>query len=51
MGIIYCVLEVSEDKSANSTAPPPITGGLWTDDDLDELIRLVKKFPQGSSKR
>ncbi|KAH1015555.1 hypothetical protein HUJ05_013263 [Dendroctonus ponderosae] len=43
--------KVSEEKSTHSTVPPPITGGLWTDDDLDELIRLVKKFPQGSSKR
>ncbi|KAJ8980667.1 hypothetical protein NQ317_013279 [Molorchus minor] len=32
-------------------APPPMSGGLWTDDDLTELIRLVKKYPQGSPKR
>lgn len=26
-------------------------GGLWTDDDLAELIRLVKKYPSGSASR
>ncbi|XP_030760237.1 dnaJ homolog subfamily C member 1 [Sitophilus oryzae] len=34
-----------------SSPPPPVSGGLWTDDDLDELIRLVKKYPQGSPGR
>ncbi|KAG5871718.1 hypothetical protein JTB14_036474 [Gonioctena quinquepunctata] len=33
--------------SNDSSAPPPVSGGLWTDDDLAELIRLVKKYPQG----
>jgi DnaJ homolog subfamily C member 1 len=28
-----------------------ISGGLWTDDDLAELVRLVKKYPGGSSER
>lgn len=28
-----------------------ISGGFWTDDDLVELIRLVKKYPGGSSSR
>ncbi|KAI5641730.1 dnaJ domain-containing protein [Phthorimaea operculella] len=32
-------------------APPVITGGLWTDDDLAELVRLVKKFPGGTPER
>lgn len=31
--------------------PPVITGGLWTDDDLAELVRLVKKYPGGSGDR
>ncbi|XP_011305056.1 dnaJ homolog subfamily C member 1 [Fopius arisanus] len=30
---------------------PKIVGGLWTDDDLLELIRLVKKFPGGTPDR
>lgn len=35
-----------------STLPPlPVSGGLWTDDDLVELIRLVKKYPQGTPNR
>ncbi|XP_053625209.1 dnaJ homolog subfamily C member 1 [Plodia interpunctella] len=32
-------------------SPPVISGGLWTDDDLAELVRLVKKYPGGSSER
>ncbi|XP_060535363.1 dnaJ homolog subfamily C member 1 isoform X2 [Cylas formicarius] len=39
------------ELTIESSAPPPLCGGLWTDDDLDELIRLVKKYPQGSAKR
>lgn len=34
-----------------SSSPPLMSGGLWTDDDLTELIRLVKKYPQGSPQR
>ncbi|KAF7279057.1 hypothetical protein GWI33_007691 [Rhynchophorus ferrugineus] len=41
----------SNENCQESSPPPPVSGGLWTDDDLDELIRLVKKYPQGSSKR
>uniref|UniRef100_A0A1L8DTM2 Putative molecular chaperone dnaj superfamily n=1 Tax=Nyssomyia neivai TaxID=330878 RepID=A0A1L8DTM2_9DIPT len=29
----------------------PVSGGLWTDDDLNELVRLVKKYPGGTSDR
>lgn len=28
-----------------------ISGGLWTDDDLAELVRLVKKYPPGAAER
>ncbi|KAL1513886.1 hypothetical protein ABEB36_003226 [Hypothenemus hampei] len=38
-------------KSETVKAPPLVSGGLWTDDDLDELVRLVKKFPPGSVER
>lgn len=31
--------------------PAPVSGGLWTDDDLSELVQLVKKFPGGTPKR
>uniref|UniRef100_A0A8D8S0Y8 DnaJ homolog subfamily C member 1 n=1 Tax=Cacopsylla melanoneura TaxID=428564 RepID=A0A8D8S0Y8_9HEMI len=38
--------------TVQSTLPPiPVSGGLWTDDDLVELIRLVKKYPQGTPNR
>ncbi|XP_046587317.1 dnaJ homolog subfamily C member 1 isoform X2 [Neodiprion lecontei] len=31
--------------------PKPTGGGLWTDDDISELIKLVKKYPGGTSDR
>lgn len=37
------------DKEGRS--PPPVSGGLWTDDDIAELVRLVKKFPPGTACR
>lgn len=33
------------------SAPPVISGGLWTDDDLADLARLVKKYPVGTTER
>ena len=30
---------------------PKITGSLWTDDDILELIKLVKKYPGGTPDR
>lgn len=41
----------SNQSSRSEPVAPPVSGGFWTDDDLAELVRLVKKFPQGSSKR
>lgn len=41
----------SRPAAAPLPPPPPVTGGLWTDDDLVELIRLVKKYPQGTPNR
>ncbi|GAB0098417.1 dnaJ homolog subfamily C member 1 [Sergentomyia squamirostris] len=29
----------------------PVSGGLWTDDDLNELVKLVKKYPGGTPDR
>lgn len=46
--------EVQENSPAYATEvsiAPPVSGGLWTDDDLAELTRLVKKYPQGSTGR
>lgn len=30
---------------------PKVTGSLWTDDDILELIKLVKKYPGGTPER
>lgn len=38
-------------ESTATTAAPPVSGGLWTDDDLNELVQLVKKYPGGTPKR
>uniref|UniRef100_A0A182KG82 DnaJ homolog subfamily C member 1 n=1 Tax=Anopheles christyi TaxID=43041 RepID=A0A182KG82_9DIPT len=43
-----------QDGRANATtahSPLPQSGGLWTEDDLTELVRLVKKYPGGTSNR
>lgn len=32
-------------------AKPLVSGGLWTEDDLIELVRLVKKYPGGTTDR
>lgn len=41
-------LESIQAAKAKGSAP---SGGLWTDDDLTELIRLVKKYPGGTPAR
>ncbi|CAH2073183.1 unnamed protein product, partial [Iphiclides podalirius] len=53
-----CLLDAADEPHAPAPAlepakapPPVITGGLWTDDDLAELVRLVKKYPGGSAER
>lgn len=38
-------------NTSDQSVAPPVSGGLWTDDDLADLIRLVKKYPPGSAKR
>ncbi|XP_053678338.1 uncharacterized protein F54F2.9 [Anopheles nili] len=40
----------NESGKGPSTAVPQ-SGGLWTEDDLTELVRLVKKYPGGTSNR
>ncbi|XP_012262900.2 dnaJ homolog subfamily C member 1 [Athalia rosae] len=42
-----------ENHHTNHVAekPKPTGGGLWTDDDISELIKLVKKFPGGTTDR
>ncbi|OWR52243.1 dnaJ protein subfamily C member 1 [Danaus plexippus plexippus] len=43
--------EPQKETAAVTPAPPIISGGLWTDDDLAELVRLIKKYPPGASER
>nr|XP_050861109.1 dnaJ homolog subfamily C member 1-like [Vespula vulgaris]XP_050861110.1 dnaJ homolog subfamily C member 1-like [Vespula vulgaris] len=47
--------KVISKKDNNDTShiyeKPIITGGLWTDDDVIELVKLVKKYPGGTSER
>lgn len=41
-----------ENDSANHVyQKPTVSGGLWTDDDILELIKLVKKYPGGTPER
>lgn len=47
--------KVISKKDNNDTShiyeKPIITGGLWTDDDVIELVKLVKKYPGGTPER
>ncbi|XP_045491741.1 uncharacterized protein F54F2.9 [Colias croceus] len=52
-----CLLEPADEPEdgapvvSKPSAPPIISGGLWTDDDLAELVRLVKRYPAGTARR
>ena len=41
----------STQDTVQYVQPVPVSGGLWTDDDLEQLIALVKKYPGGTSGR
>ncbi|BES96861.1 DnaJ domain [Nesidiocoris tenuis] len=41
----------SEQKNEPKEEKVPLSGGLWTDDDLLDLIRLMNKFPPTTSDR
>ncbi|XP_012282512.1 dnaJ homolog subfamily C member 1 [Orussus abietinus] len=43
--------EKENNRSNHVYEKPKLTGGLWTDDDLAELIHLVKKYPGGTTDR
>lgn len=49
----YSVSAVQGNNSEDSLKSnrPIASGGLWTDDDLVELVRLVKKYPGGTANR
>lgn len=43
-----------EEQRTHTKEPEPepeYTGGLWTDDDLCDLIRFMKKYPPGTNER
>lgn len=40
-----------KDQANHVYQKPVLSGGLWTDDDMLELIKLVKKYPSGTSER
>ncbi|KAH8416533.1 hypothetical protein KR222_007788 [Zaprionus bogoriensis] len=40
-----------EDAVRPATQKSAVSGGFWTDEDLTELIRLVKKYPGGAGSR
>lgn len=40
-----------EGVKAVTSKEPVLTGGFWSDEDLSELIRLVKKYPNGTLSR
>lgn len=42
---------VSKTSNNHTSEKPKVSGGLWTDDDILELIKLVKKFPGGTTDR
>lgn len=41
----------NNNNNNNTNDKTKITGGLWTDDDILELIKLVKKYPGGTPDR
>lgn len=52
----YASLSLREDsgeavRAVNNSTKSTISGGFWTDEDLIELIRLVKKYPGGMTNR
>ncbi|XP_062539325.1 uncharacterized protein F54F2.9 [Armigeres subalbatus] len=45
------IIKPSANNTKNAKAKPVVSGGLWTEDDLMELVRLVKKYPGGTTDR
>lgn len=44
-------LKKDYDQTNHIHQKPAVCGSLWTDDDILELIKLVKKYPSGTSER
>lgn len=47
---VSAVSGINSDENLRNSRPVA-SGGLWTDDDLAELVRLVKKYPGGTANR
>lgn len=45
------IIKPSSNDTSKAKSKPVVTGGLWTEDDLAELVRLVKKYPGGTTDR
>lgn len=45
------IIKPSANDTNKAKPKPVVTGGLWTEDDLTELVRLVKKYPGGTTDR
>lgn len=45
------IIKQTASTNDQSKSKPLVTGGLWTEDDLNELVRLVKKYPGGTTDR
>nr|CAG4638668.1 EOG090X0BHG [Cyclestheria hislopi] len=50
-----CILVSVDDPNSQPPAPekvvPKFSGGLWTDDDLADLAKYMKKYPAGTPER
>jgi len=47
----YSATIISRRSGMDEVKKIPISGGLWTDEDLSELVRLTKKYPGGTTDR
>ena len=47
----YTTSIIKNDPKEQEKAKPVVSGGLWTEEDLVELVRLVKKYPGGTTNR
>ncbi|KAK3928533.1 hypothetical protein KUF71_016780 [Frankliniella fusca] len=45
------ILAQAKREMKSQIKKPAQSGGLWTDEDIDKLIKLVKKFPAGTLER
>lgn len=45
------IIKPSANDTGKAKPKPMVSGGLWTEDDLMELVRLVKKYPGGTTDR